>query len=544
MNGGEVVVETLLSRGVDTVFFVPGNTNVTIMEALSRNQDKIRAVPTRLESSAAFAADAYSVIRKRPACVVCSRAPGAANASIGIHNAMQASRPVVLVITNIPRRLKGREASQEINYHLMYAPIAKAVFDVNSFHEVAEVVARAIDLSVAGRPGPVVVSVSRDVLDGETGEPPIPKAPAPVRIGPDPDAVAEAARLIEASKRPIIIAGEIVGFEDASAELERFADATGAGVLTAHRLMDSFRADHPAYFGQLTYNRQPFLEEALDQADLIIGMGTRFDSSTTNNYSLLRPDQKLIMVYPEPAAFSQWQADIALGSNVTPAMRAIAGALTSAPPEDRVAWRDHVHEQVIQFSTPGGIHVQGDIDMARVVEHFNAAAPGDAIMVLDAGSFDRWITRYRRFTHPNTDAAPISGSMGYGVPGGIGAQLANPEAMVFVWVGDGGFLMTGNECATIVQEKLPVKLMVCDNGCWGSTLVDHHRRFEGWDFGVRLQSPDFAALGRGYGMPAWSVRKTEEFPAAFEGMMAVDGPSMIHFLQDPRDVTPYSSSAG
>ncbi len=543
MNGGEVVVETMLSRGVDTVFFVPGGTYVTVMESLSRNQNKIRSVPTRLESAAAFAADAYAAIRKKPAVVMCSRSPGASNAAIGIHTAMQASRPAVLIIANIPRRLKGREAFQEINYQLMYAPIAKAVFDVNSFDEIADVLARALDLSVSGRPGPVVVVISTDILDGETGEPPIPKPAANVRLGPDADAAAEAARLIENARRPIVIAGEIAAFEDSGATLERFAEATGAGVMTAYRQQDAMRADHPAHFGHLALNRLPFQVEALNDADLIIGMGTRFDSVTTADYSIPRPDQKLIMVYPEPSVFSQLQPDVAMGSHTIPAMMAIAAALTAAAPAERLAWRDKVHAQEVAFGAPGEIEVQGDIDMAQVIGHFNQAVPEDAIMVSDAGAFGRWITRYYRFNQPNTELSPVSGSMGYGVPGGIGAQIARPDAQVFVWVGDGGSLMTGNECAAIVQENLPVKLLVCDNSCWGSILVHQQKRFDGWDFGTRLKSPDFAALGRGFGMPAWTVKTTEEFPAALEEMMATEGPAMLHLVQDPRDASPFTGSA-
>lgn len=543
MNGGEVVVETMLSRDVDTVFFVPGGTNTTVLEALSRNRNKIRSTPTRLESSAAFAADAYAAIRKKPACVICSRAPGAANASIGVHTAMQASRPMVLIISNIPRAIKGRDSFQEVNYHLMYAPIAKAVFDVNSFNEVADVVARALDLSVSGRPGPVVVAISMDILDGETGEPPIPKASAPVRLGPDPEATEAAARLIDASKKPIIIAGELVGFENASAELATFAEATGAGVMTAYRQQDAIDADHPSHFGHLSINRLPFQEKALAECDLIVAVGSRLDSVTTDNYAMPRRDQKLVMVYPDPSAFSQWPADAALGSHSVPAMRAIAAALSQSPPKERLAWRDGIHAAEVAFAKPGEIEIQGDIDMAKIITHFNAAVPKQSIMVSDAGTFGRWITRYYRFNSANTELSPVSGAMGYGVPGGIGAQVANPDAPVFVWVGDGGFLMTGNECAAIVQEKLPVKLIVCDNSCWGSILVHQNKRFDGWDFGTRLQSPDFAALGRGFGMPSWTVGKTEEFAGALEEMMAVDGPAMLHMLQDARDVSPYSGSA-
>lgn len=543
MHGGEIVVETWLSRGVDTVFFVPGGTNVTVLEALSRNQNKIRSVPTRLESSAVFAADAYSAIRKKPACVVCSRAPGATNASIGIHTAMQASRPVVLFITNIPRRMKGREAFQEINYLEMYAPIAKAVIDVNSLDELAGDVARALDISVSGRPGPVVVAISKDILDEKADDPLIPKPAAPVRVGPDPLAVDRAARLIESSKHPIILAGEMVGFESANEELEKFADATGAGVLTAYRQQDSIQADHPSHFGHLSINRLPFQEQALKESDLIIAVGSRLDSVSTADYTMLRPDQKLIMIYPDPSAFAPWQADAALGSNVIPAMEAIANALSAPPPPDRIAWRDKVHQEEVDFAKPGEIEVQGDIDMAQVIEHFNISVPKESVMVSDAGTFGRWITRYYRFNAPNTELSPVSGAMGYGVPGGIGAQVANPDDPVFVWVGDGGFLMTGNECAVIVQEKLPVKLIVCDNNCWGSILVHQQKTFEGWDFGTRLESPDFAAIGRGFGMPAWTVSKTEDFAGALEEMMAVDGPAMLHLLQDMRDVSPYSGSA-
>jgi acetolactate synthase-1/2/3 large subunit len=542
MNGGEVVVETMLSRDVDTVFFVPGGTNVTVLEALSRNQNKIRSIPTRLESSAVFAADAYSAIRKKPAVVICSRAPGATNASIGIHTAQQASRPVVLFITNIPRKMKGREAFQEINYHLMFAPIAKAVFDVNSYNEVSDVVARALDLSVSGRPGPVVVAMSKDILD-EEGDPTVSKAPATVRMGPDADAVAEAARLIEAAKKPVIVAGEMIGFENANEELEKFAEATGAGVMTTYRQQDAIRNDHPAHFGHLALNRLPFQEAALAESDLIVAVGSRFDSVTTADYTMLKPHHKLVMIYPDASVFSQWQADVAIGSHSVPAMKAIAAALKGKPPADRVAWRDKVHKEEVEFAKPGEIKIHGDVDMAQCINTFNQVVPKESIMVSDAGTFGRWITRYYRFNKPNTELSPVSGAMGYGVPGGVGAQVANPDAPVFVWVGDGGFLMTGHECAAIMQEKLPVKIIVVDNNCWGSIMTHQRKRFDGWDFGTRLQSPDFAKLGEGYGMPSFKVRKTEEFEGALKEMLAVDGPAMLHLLTDIRDISPFSGSA-
>lgn len=542
MNGGDVLVATLLSRGVDTVFFVPGGTYTTVLKALSQVQNKIRSVPTRIEQAATFAADAYATIARKPACAIVSRAPGATNASIGIHTAKQASHPALLVIANIPKAQKGREAFQEIDYLQMYGPIAKAVFDVHSFKEIASVTARALDLTVSGRPGPVVVSISKDLLDGETGEPPIPRAFPRASAGPETHAVARAAKLIDAAKRPLIVAGEMATFERASDELAVFAEATGAGVLAAYRQQDVFPNDHPAYFGHLALNRLPFQEEAIAEADLIIAVGSRLDSVTTAEYAMVRDTQKLIMIYPDSSVFTQWPVDVGLAADVVPTLKALM-ATVKGPSADRLAWRDAVHAKDVKFAQPGEIKVKGDVDMAKVIQTFNRTVPKDAIMVSDAGTFSRWISRYYRYNLPDTSLGPVSGAMGYGLPGAIGAQLAAPGRTVFSWVGDGGFLMTGHEAATIVQEKLPIKIIVCDNAAWGSILVHQQKKYGDWDFGTRLQSPDFAALGRGYGIPSFSVKETKDFEGALKGALAENGPTLIHIHLDLRDVSPFSGSA-
>ena len=544
LNGGEVVVETMLSRGVEHVYFVAGGTYVTILEALSRHQNEIRAVPTRLEQSAVFAAEVSGAIQRKPACVFVSRAPGAANAALGVHTAMQASRPLVLFIANIPRAQKGREAFQEIDYLGMYGPIAKAVFDVASFNELADVTARALDLSVSGRPGPVVVALAKDILDGDTGTPVIPKPAPPVMLGAEPAAIATAATLIQGATHPIILAGEIIAFEDAYTELQSLAAATGAGVITAYRQQDVFPNDHEAYFGQLTLNRLPYQKEAWEACDLVINMGCRLDSATSSDYTLIRNDQKMIMAYPDAAVFSQWQADVAMGANAKSAMTALTEALANfTPPIERLAWRDAIHAEEAAFAEPGEIIVKGDVDLAQVITTFQRLVPDDAILSCDAGTFGRWLHRYYRCNAPVSSFGPVSGAMGYGVPGAIGAACADPNRPVFAWVGDGGFLMTGQEAATIVQEQLAVTIIVCDNAGWGSILVGQQKRFDNWDFGTRLVSPDFAKLADGYGMAAFTVEKTSDFELALQGAMDNSGPALIHLKLDLRDVSPYAGSA-
>ena len=544
LNGGEVVVETMRSRGVDQVYFVAGGTYVTILKALSHHQNEIRAVPTRLEQSAVFAAEVSGAIQRKPACVFVSRAPGAANAALGVHTAMQASRPLVLFIANIPRAQKGREAFQEIDYLGMYGPIAKAVFDVASFDELAKVTARALDLSISGRPGPVVVALAKDILDGDTGTPVIPKPAPPVILGAEPAAVASAATMIQSADHPIILAGEMIAFEDAYTELQSLALVSGAGVMTAYRQQDVFPNDHKAYFGQLTLNHLPYQKQAWDACDLVINIGCRLDSATSADYSLIRDDQKMIMAYPDASVFSQWQPDVAMGANAKPAMAAITDALTNfTPPAGRVAWRDTIHARETAFAEPGEITVQGDVDLAQVITTFQRLVPDDAILSCDAGTFGRWLHRYYRCNAPVSSFGPVSGAMGYGVPGAIGAACADPERPVFAWVGDGGFLMTGQEAATIVQEQLPITIIVCDNAGWGSILVGQQKRFENWDFGTRLVSPDFAKLADGYGMAAFTVGKTADFEVALQKAMAQSGPALIHIKLDLRDVSPYAGSA-
>ena len=542
MNGGEALVETLVSRGVDTVFFVPGGTYVTVLEALSRRGNDVRSIATRLESSAVFAAEAYGALRHKPACVFVSRAPGATNASIGVHTAMQASRPLVLFVANIPRTLKQREAFQEIDYQGMYAPIAKAVFDVQSFADLPRVVARALDLSIAGRPGPVVVSISKDVLDGETGDPLLPPSSEPPRAGPDPSALSKAVSLINAAKYPLIVAGEMVAFEGANTQLAALAQACGAGVMAAYRQQDVIDNLHESWLGQLTLNRTPHIQQAMAECDLLLVVGSRLDSVTSADYAALPAHQQLVMVHPDPSVFSSWQPAVSLVSHTRPAMQALTEQV--APPDAaRLAWREAFHRAELDITDVNDVQVHGSVNLAQVIRTFESIVPPDTILVADAGTFGRWLQRFYRHRSPGTCLGPISGAMGYGVPGGIGAQAATLEHPVVVWVGDGGFLMTGHEAAVIVQEQLPVKIIVCDNSAWGSIMIHQRKRFPGWDFATRLRSPDFAALATGYGMASFQVKVTCEFKPALEQAMAEPGPALIHLCLDTRDISPYSGAS-
>jgi acetolactate synthase-1/2/3 large subunit len=538
MTGGDALVSTLLAHGVSQAFGVPGESYLAVLEALRREQRRIRLTITRHESGASFAADAYARLSRRPAAVFVTRGPGATNAGIGIHTAAQDSVSVLLFIGHVPSVAKGREAFQEIDYHRMYAPIAKAVLEPPSPGAVAEVTARAARLAVAGRPGPVVVVLPEDITEGDAGDGPLPRAGACPETAPAPEAVARAVDLVRAARHPIAISGELVAFEGASDALVRFAEASGAGVVTAFRRQDTFPNDHPHYLGHFGIGRTRAQREAWAACDLAIAVGARLDDVTSEEFAFLRDDQRLVHVHPDAGILARWRADVAMVADARAALDAMTALLRGGTSPERRAWCERVHAAYLAHSTPGGVTALGAVDPARVVEAVAARVGPEAVITNDAGNFAGWVHRYYRFTRPATQAAPGSGAMGYGVPGALGARLARPGSPVVCFVGDGGFLMTGQELVTAVQEGLPVKVIVGDNEAYATILMHQHRRI-GPDalYGVHLRSPDFAAVARGYGAAGFTVNKTAELGDALDAALAHDGPALVHVRLDVRDIS-------
>lgn len=541
MNGGDALVETLLAWGVDAAFSVPGESYLPILRAAQRSSNRIRLVTPRHESGVTFAAEAYGKLTGRPAVGLVSRGPGATNASIGVHVAKQDSTPMLLVIGHVPTATKGREAFQEIDYHSMFANVAKAVLEPESSAYVAQSTARALALATSGRPGPVVLVMPKDITEGDAGDPVIPQ-PLPRAVGAAaPQAVQAAARLIDKAERPMLIAGEMVTNEGAQSALARFADASGVAVSAAYRRQDALANEHPAYVGHLEINRVAFQERAFKEADLIIAMGARMDGISSLEFQLVRDDQAFLHVFPDPDVLTRLAPTQAIAADAGPTLAALAEAV-SPPSPARLAWRDSLHDAYMAFAEPGEITVKGQVDFAQCIVEAQRQLADDAVILTDSGTFARWVHRYYRFQAPRTQAGPVCGAMGYAAPGAIGAAVARPDAQVVAFVGDGGFQMTGQELMTAVAHNLPIKVIVADNQAWGSILVSQQRRYgEDGVYGTRLAAPDFAALARAYGMPAWTVSETDAFGPAFAEALAHDGPALLHLKLDERDISPFAA---
>lgn len=543
MDGGGALVRVLVDWGVDTAFSVPGESYLPILRGIQSNANRIKLVTPRHEGGVTFAAEAYGKLTGRPAAAFVSRGPGATNASIGVHTAMQDSSPLVLFVGHVPTTTKGREAFQEIDYHQMFGKMAKAVLEPESSADVASVTARALELATSGRPGPVVVVMPKDITEGDASGAVVPAKPVRTRTVPDKATLEAACALIKEAARPVVVAGEMISIDDASAELVRFAERAGCAVVAGYRRQDTFPNDHAAYAGHLEINRVSFQRELWAEADLVIAAGARLDGISSEEFKFIRPDQKLLHIFPDTRVLSQWRGDLAIAADIGPTLEALTAALP-APPAERVAWVAKCHDAYDRFARAGSLEIFGPVDLSAVVAEVQNQVRDDAIILTDSGTFARWVHRFYRFNTPHTQAGPMCGAMGYAAPGALGAAMAWSDRQVIAFMGDGGFLMSGQEIAAAVQHKLPIKLIVCDNNAWGSILVSQQRRFgEEGTFGTRLQSPDFALLGRGYGVPSFAVEETAQFAPAFAEALAVDGPALIHLKLDERDISPFTDEA-
>jgi len=538
MKGGEAVIETLIAHGVDTAFTVPGESFLYALGGMRKRADKIRLVSVRQEGGGAFMAEAFGKLTGRPAALFVSRGPGSSNAAIGIHTAMQDSTPMVVFVGHVNTKSMGRESFQEIDQHAFFGAVAKEVLSPKDTDDIARVTAEAVRLSTDGRPGPVVVQIPRDVSSMDTNMPiPAPTARAPHL--PDARLVDQAITMIDAANAPLVVAGEMISNQDAVEALTKFTEKTGIPVMSAYRRLDVMANSHDCYAGHLEINRFEIQLEAIEQSDLIIAVGTRLDGITSADETVFCNGKPLIHLYPDTEILGRFDSDVAIDTDMELGLKDLTRKLAPANNARRTRTAK-LHDSFMTFSQPGNFTAYGDVDLARVIDIMDRIVDKETTIVTDAGSFSRWIHRYRRFEKPHTKAGPMSGAMGYSVPGAVGACLARPDHEVIAFVGDGGFMMTGQELVTAVEQKLPIRIVVCDNAVHGSILAGQDKTFgPGNEIATVMQSPDFAGIASAYGAASFRVDHTDAFEAAFQAARAANGPSLIHLVTDRRDIAPY-----
>ncbi|MET3120833.1 acetolactate synthase-1/2/3 large subunit [Oxalobacteraceae bacterium GrIS 2.11] len=553
-SGGQLIVDALQLHGVDTIFGVPGESYLPVLDALHEHKNNtshikapIRFIINRQEGGSAYMAEAYGKLTGKPGICFVTRGPGATNASIGVHTAYQDSTPMILFIGQVGNDFVEREAFQEIDYRRMYGQMAKWVAQIDRADRVHEYVARAFQIATSGRPGPVVLALPEDMLSQLV---PNEKIPAmrhyqPVQASASGQQIDELTLRLAKSQRPIVILGGGGWNKAACINIQRFAELQNIPIACAFRFQDLFDNQHPNYIGDVGIGINPKLADRIRQADLVIAIGPRLGEMTTSGYSILEapvPKQSLIHIHSDALELGRvYQADMLINSG----MPQIAVALAGLPKVGN--WQLSVEQGRADYEanqTEAPIFRDGTqpLNLWQVVQELRAQVPADTIITNGAGNHTTWAHRYYRYGMMRTQLAPTSGAMGYSVPSGIAAKITYPDRTVVTFAGDGEFMMNGQELATAAQYGAGVVVLLFNNGMYGTIRMHQEREFPNRQVGTELHNPDFAALARAYGGSGEVVTHTAEFAPALQRALAFSRekklPALIELRYDGNLITP------
>lgn len=535
-TGGEILVDQLCIHGADLVFGVPGESFLAALDAMS--DSPVRFVVTRMEAGAANSAEAYGKLTGRPGICFVTRGPGATHASCGVHTAMQDSTPMLLLVGQIARADRGREAFQEVDFEAFFGPIAKWAVEIDDAARLPEVMQRAFRVATSGRPGPVVVSLPEDML-AETVTVADAKPYTAARPAARADQVAAALELLEEAERPLLVVGGGGWSAQAAQDARAFAEAFGIPVVTSFRRQDYVSCESPSYAGYIGIGMTPQSAQRAKDADLILAVGARLGDATTASYTLLTPPvprQRLIHVYPDADELGRvFQPTIGIASGSAEFLHA-AAAHTPLGPVRWTEWTERARREHLASLEPAKRPFA--LEMGEVMRALREKLPADAFVTNGAGNYSVWGHRYWPFPVYPAQLAPTSGAMGYGFPAAITAKLLHPGRAVVCLAGDGDFLMTGQELSVAVAEGLQIVTLVVNNGMLGTIRMHQERTYPGRVFGTRLHNPDFAAYARSFGAHGEVVERSEDVGPALERALAFDGPSLIELRVDPEAITP------
>jgi acetolactate synthase-1/2/3 large subunit len=539
-TGGQILVKALEAQGVSRVFCVPGESFLAVLDAL--HDSPISVTVARQEGGAAMMAEATGKLTGRPGICFVTRGPGATNAASGVHVAQQDATPLILFIGQVERGVRGRDAFQEVDYRQMYGGMAKWAAEIETAARIPEMISRAFHVAMSGRPGPVVLSLPEDMLTEMAEAAPVSRVYAvePAPRGVDAE---KAAAILNSASKPIVIAGGSRWTAGAVEALHRFAERWQLPVAVTFRRQELFDHAHPNFAGDIGRGSDPKLLQYVRDADAVLLLGERFSEIPSQGYGLLQvpvPKQTLIHVFPDASELGRVYAPT-LAIEATPGAFLDAMSGIEAASAARNALVEDLHTAATKWAVPKPNGLA--LDMAAVVQAVQGAVPQDAIICNGAGNYAVWVHRFYRYRGFGTQLAPVSGSMGYGLPAAIAAKLAHPDRTVVCFAGDGCLQMTMQELGTAAEYGLPIVVIVADNGMYGTIRMHQEREYPGRVIASGLRNPDFAAIARAYGAHAETVAANEEFGPAFQRCLDANRLALIHLKLDPDAITPTQTLA-
>jgi acetolactate synthase I/II/III large subunit len=533
--GGHVLADALVALGIDHVFQVPGESFLDTLDGLHETRDKLKLVTCRFEAGAVHMAEAYGKLNGKPAAAMVTRGPGACHGSIGVHVAMQDSTPMLLFVGQIPHEDTGRDAFQEVDYRQMFAPLAKWVTQIDHAHRIPEIVAHAVDVATTARPGPVVIALSEEMQKDTVSVPDIPRAPVSVAF-PDPAALREMRAMIAKSQRPLAVVGGSCWTEAGRAALGKFLVRNDIPVTVGFRRQSHYDGAQANFAGDLGVGSDPGLIRKIKEADLILAIGSRLGDAVTQGYTLLdfAGATQIIQVHPDGGEIGRvFRPALGIVSDLNGFAHAAADLMPAEP-----AWSAWTRElrslREAQRAVP---NYEGTLNLGTVMRELETLLTPDAIVTTDAGNFAGWATRFLNFSDKQRYIGPTNGAMGYSVPAAIGASLIFPKRMVVSMVGDGGFMMTGQELATAVHHGSAPIVLVFNNNQFGTIRMHQERAYPWRVSGTQVTNPDFCKYIQAFGGHGELVSETAAFTPAFKRAVDSGKPAVIELRMNPDQIT-------
>jgi acetolactate synthase-1/2/3 large subunit len=531
LTGAQIVWESLVREGVEVVFGISGGAVIHLYHALP--DYPIHHVLMRHEQAAAHAADGYARATGKVGVCIATSGPGATNLVTGLATAYMDSSPVVAITGQVPTSLIGKDAFQEVDITGITLPITKHNYLVTEIKALPMVIKEAFHIARTGRPGPVLIDIAKDVqaasLEYEYPEEVNLPGYRPTLTG-NQRQIKQAAQLINQAECPIIIAGHGVILAGAEAELRELVEKAQIPVVNTLLGISSIPETHPLCLGMGGMHGEVYANKALQEADLVVALGSRFDDRLTGSVNTFAPQAKIIHVDIDPAEIGKnIRVDVPVVGDLKNILQALLPLIEPTNHSDWLnkieAWRAESYQHDVLNQETDALLPQYII---RQIWH---ATKGEVIMVSDVGQNQMWEAQY--FLHHKPRGLISSGglgTMGFALPAAIGVQMGKPEELVWVTAGDGGFQMNIQELATVVQEKLPIKMAILNNGFLGMVRQWQQLFFEGRYSGTPLLGPDFAKVAEAYGIPGFTVREKSQVVPVIEQVMAIDGPALIDFI--------------
>ena len=551
ITGADVLVESLVRHGVEVIFAYPGGASMPMHQALTRYRDKIRTILPRHEQGGIFAAEGYARVTGKPGVVMATSGPGALNLVTGLADAKMDSLPLVAITGQVPTHVIGTDAFQETPMVEVCRAITKHHYLVQNARDIARVVKEAFHIANTGRPGPVLIDMPKDVQNTLVPNPDFDVAmdlPG-YRLPPAPSAskIQEAIAAIKASRRPIIYCGGGAIASNAAAELREFALKTGIPVAMTLQGLGAFPSDHYLSLGMLGMHGTVYSNYAINEADLLLALGVRFDDRVTGKLSEFAKHGRIIHVDIDASEINKnKKAHIAINSDVKSFLSAVT------PHAEKGDWREWHHQlDAWRAADPMSYDQRDDAIMPQyVIDKFSELTKGEFIMSTGVGQHQMWAAQWTRFTQPRTWITSGGlGSMGFGLPAAMGAQAARPDALVVDVDGDGSLVMNIQELATLHCEKLPVKVILLNNQHLGMVVqwedrfhagnrahtylgpIDHPEATgQGEGELPEVPYPDFVTIAKGFGVGARQVRKKSDVIDALKEMIAYPGPFVLEVM--------------